>query len=50
MNKEKLDAVFWASNQETIAIAVLVVVGIIVGLFCLWIGKVLVLRLLNKKD
>lgn len=48
--KEKLDAVFWASNQETIAIAVLVVVGIIVGLFCLWIGKVLVLRLLNKKD
>lgn len=43
--KEKLDKVFWASNEQTITTAILIAVSAIGFLFCLWIVKMLVKRL-----
>jgi tetratricopeptide (TPR) repeat protein len=47
---EKLQALFWASNQETIILTVLVVLGLMFILFSFWIIKVLIVKFIKNKN
>lgn len=47
---EKLQALFWASNQETIILTVLVILGLMFVLFSFWIIKVLIVKFIKNKN